>query len=293
MGEPWFGTPSWSVVEELSEAAGRDVGGLLRHAGAEALRATSNAQVATFALCLVILDAAARAGFDLSPRDVGAVAGHSLGEYTALVATGALDRRSAMTLVAERAAAMQEAADACPGTMAAVIGLELPQVGDACEGVPNAWVANDNATGQVVVAGTPDGVTEAGSRATALGARRVIPLPVGGAFHTPLMAQAQPRLDRALMDAPIAAPEIPLVANVDASAHKLPDELRSSLSAQLCNLVRWRESLLALADAGADTFVELGPGSELSGMVKRTVPGAARVNVSAPGDLSYLAASSL
>ncbi len=284
MGQPWKGHPSWQVAERLSGVCGRDVAALLLDADAETLRATRNAQLATFALSLVILDAARREGLPRGP--VVAVAGHSLGEYTALVAAGAVTEEEATRLVAERGEAMEAAAAANPGTMAAVLGLDSDAVAAACDGVEGAWVANDNAPGQVVIAGTNAGVEEAGGRAKQLGAKRVMALPVGGAFHSPLMSPAQGRLDDALARAAFSPPSVPVVANVDAGAHHDAEGWPWRLGAQLCQPVRWRESLLALDDLGARAFVELGPGTELSGMVKRTVDGSRRFNVATPDDLA-------
>jgi [acyl-carrier-protein] S-malonyltransferase len=287
MGRPWADDPSWSLVAALGEICGRDVGALLLDADADTLRATRNAQIATFALSLVILDAARRRGLD--GADVTAVAGHSLGEYTALVAAGAVSDDEGARLVTERGEAMQHAAEIRPGTMAAVLGLESDGVDAACEGVDEAWVANDNAPGQVVIAGTAAGVEEAGSRAKELGAKRVMALPVGGAFHTPLMSAAQDRLDAALRTARFRPPSTPVVANVDAVAHGDDEGWRTRLGDQLCQPVRWRESLLALRALGVRHFIELGPGTELSGMVKRTVEGAGRLHVATPEDLPGLA----
>ncbi len=285
MGLPWQDHPAWSEVARLSEATGRDVAWLLVEADAETLRATRNAQLAAYALSLVVLRAARANGLSESP--VAAVAGHSLGEYTALVAAGALDSEGGALLVCARGDAMQSAADAGPGTMAAVLGLELDLVAQACAGVDDAWPANDNAPGQVVIAGTAAGIEKAGAAAKELGAKRVMPLPVGGAFHSPLMAPAQTGLDEALRQASFRAANVDVVANVDAATHREGwDDL---LSRQLVSPVRWRESLLTLAGIGVTHFLELGPGTELSGMVKRTVDGSERANVATPEDLDRLA----
>jgi [acyl-carrier-protein] S-malonyltransferase len=284
MGEPWTDHPAWALVERVSEAAGRDVAGLLTEADAETLRATRNAQLATFCASALALRAARASGVEYLP--VAAVAGHSLGEYTALLAAGAATLEAAAALVARRGEAMQGAAEANPGTMAAVLGLDIEQVARACEAVEGAWPANDNAPGQVVIAGTAEGVAAAGEAAKALGAKRVLPLPVGGAFHSPLMAPAQGPLDEALAGAPLGAADVDVVANVDASPHR--DGFAGLLSRQLASPVRWRESLLALRSMGVTHYLELGPGAELSGMVKRTVADSVRMNVSAPGDLDRL-----
>lgn len=290
MGLPWRDHPSWELVGRISEAAGRDVARLLVDAGAEELRATRNAQLATFALSLTVLDAARSGPLAEAPTSQWkAAAGHSLGEYTALVAAGALDFQEGALLVNARGDAMQAAADARPGTMAAVLGLAPGTLLEICSGTEGAWVANDNAPGQIVIAGTHEGVQAAGERASAAGAKRVIPLQVGGAFHTPLMASAQASLQAALGSARFRAPACPVASNVDGGLHV--DGFAALLSAQLCSPVRWRESLEALGRDGPTLFVELGPGTELSGMVRRTVPDAARANVARPEDLAGLEAA--
>jgi [acyl-carrier-protein] S-malonyltransferase len=286
MGAPWRDTPSWRVVEEVSDASGRDVGTLLLDADAETLKSTRNAQLAAFALSLAALDGARAGGLDRVA--LGVMAGHSLGEYTALVAGGILSVADGARLVAERGEAMQAASDVNPGTMAAVIGMQPDELADVCAGVDGAWVANDNAPGQVVVAGTGAGVEAASEAARRAGAKRVIPLVVGGAFHTPLMKPAQGRLDAAVSSARFAASQVAVVTNVDAGVHT--GDFAPLLSAQLCSPVRWRQSLLQMAEGGVDRFLELGPGAELSGMVKRTVPSAARANVASPGDTAVLEA---
>jgi [acyl-carrier-protein] S-malonyltransferase len=257
---------------------------LLVEADAGTLTETRNAQLAAFTLGLVILDAARRA----TPGDVPvtAYAGHSLGEYTALVAAGALDATHGSRLVRERGEAMREAASREPGTMIAVLGLDLDQVAEACASVDGAWVANDNAPGQVVVAGTLPGVAAAGRAAEQIGAKRVLSLPVGGAFHSPLMRPAVPRLEAALSEAPLRPSGTAVVTNVDAAPHR--DGWARLLSEQVVAPVRWRDSLVAMAGLGVTNFVELGPGTELSGMTKRTVAGAQRASVATPGDLDGL-----
>jgi [acyl-carrier-protein] S-malonyltransferase len=284
MGVPWRDHPAWEVVDRLTEATGRDLAGLLIEADADTLTATRNAQLAAFGLSLVILEAARRAG--LEDQTARAMAGHSLGEYTALVAAGALPAEDGARLVAARGEAMQLAADREPGTMAAVLGLASDLVAQACRSAEGAWPANDNAPGQIVIAGTVDGVAAAGEAAKGLGAKRVLPLAVGGAFHTRLMAPARDRLDAALAGAAFTPAAVDVVANVDAGAHRegWPD----LLSAQLVSPVRWRESLLTLSGLGVTHFLELGPGSELSGMVKRTVEESTRAHVAGPEDLDPL-----
>jgi [acyl-carrier-protein] S-malonyltransferase len=285
MGAPWVDTASWAVVGRLSEVLGRDLAGLLLDADTETLLATRNAQAATFALSLVALDRVRSLGLI-----AGAVAGHSLGEYTALVAGAVLSDDAAMQLVAARGEAMQTASEANPGTMAAVLGASPEAVGAACIVVDGVWVANDNAPGQVVVAGTYAGIDAVEEPAKKGGATRVMPLAVGGAFHSPLMKPAQEPLDAVLRTAPFGDAKVPVVTNVDAVA-RTSGEWAVPLSAQLCQPVRWRESLLALTDLGITTFVEIGPGDALTGMVKRTVSGANRYAVATPEAADALAAA--
>lgn len=281
MGAPWSATPSWAVVGTISDVLHRDVGTLLVDADAPTLQATRNAQVAAFALGAVQLDAARRAGWTWE-----VTAGHSLGEYTALVAAGALTLEEASRLVGERAEAMQSAADAAPGTMSAILGLEADAVAACCEEAGGGvWVANDNAPGQIVVAGTAEGVAAAAAAAKARGGK-ALPLSVGGAFHTPLMAAAHERLDLALGTAAFADAEAVVVTNVDAAPHRSAHDFRHLLSAQLCAPVRWRESVLRMEEMGVGRLVELGPGGVLSGMVKRISPGMERVTIATPDEIT-------
>lgn len=284
MGEPWRDHESWELVAEASEACGRDVEHLLLDADAETLKQTRNSQLSTFVLSLVVLDAVERTG--LQPA---LAAGHSLGEYTALTATGTLSFEDGVRLVAERGEAMQVAAEQQEGTMAAVLGLDDDQVDIACASVDaDVWVANFNAPGQVVIAGSPDGVERAGAAARDLGAKRVMALPVGGAFHTPYMAPARDRLRKALEEVDFRGPNVPVVANVDARPHPDGADWQRLLGAQLISPVRWRATLHTLEDLGATTLVELGPGTVLTGMAKRTVKALATANVAGPDDVDGL-----
>jgi [acyl-carrier-protein] S-malonyltransferase len=284
VGAPWVDHPSWELVSEATDVAGRDVGRLLLAAGADELRQTRHAQLSTFVASLVVLDAVERLG--VTPI---ALAGHSLGEYTALVAAGVLSFEDGVRLVAARGDAMQSAADERAGTMAAVLGLDDEAVAVACAKVDgDVWVANYNAPGQVVIAGCPEAIERAGAAAKALGAKKVLPVAVSGAFHTPFMAPARDRVRKAIAGADLRDGDTPVFANVDAAAHVAADDWSSLLAAQLCSPVRWRQTLHAMAEAGCATFVELGPGSVLSGLAKRTVDGAKPLAVSTPDDLDRL-----
>ena len=284
MGRPWAGEESWELVGEASEIAERDLGRLLLDGDADELKDTRNAQLCTFVSSLVVLDAIERTGLDAM-----FCAGHSLGEYTALVATGALSFDEGVQLVAERAEAMHAAGQDQPGTMSAVLGLDDDEVEIACRRADSdVWVANFNAPGQVVIAGSPEGVASAAAHAKELGAKKVMPLPVSGAFHTPFMAPARDRLRKAIAEAKPRDTDVPVISNVDALAHDKGDDWASLLSAQLCSPVRWRQCLLALADEGVTTLVELGPGGVLTGMAKRTIPNVTAISVSTPDEVDSL-----
>ncbi|MCB0982019.1 MAG: ACP S-malonyltransferase [Acidimicrobiaceae bacterium] len=284
MGRPWADHDSWELVEEASEVAERDVARLLLDADADELKDTRNAQLTTFVSSLMVLDAVERLGIEPS-----FCAGHSLGEYTALTATGALSFDDGVRLVSERADAMHHAGQDNPGTMAAVLGLDDDQVEVACRRADSdVWVANFNAPGQVVIAGSPDGVAAASAVAKELGAKKVMPLQVSGAFHTPFMTPARDRLRKAIAEASPRDTEVPVVSNVDSLPHANGAEWSSLLSAQLSSPVRWKHCLLTLAEAGVKDFAELGPGGVLTGMAKRTVEGARTISVATPEDLDKL-----
>lgn len=284
MGRPWADHDSWELVAEASEVAERDVARLLLDADADELRDTRNAQLTTFVSSLMVLDAVERLGIEPS-----FCAGHSLGEYTALTATGALGFDEGVRLVCERADAMHHAGNDNVGTMAAVLGLDDDQVEVACRRADSeVWVANFNAPGQVVIAGSPEGVAAASLVAKELGAKKVMPLQVSGAFHTPFMAPARDRLRKAIADANPRDTEVPVISNVDSLAHDAGAEWSSLLSAQLSSPVRWKHCLLMMSELGVRDFVELGPGGVLTGMAKRTVDGARTISVSTPDELDKL-----
>ncbi len=284
MGQPWVDHPSWEVVGEASEVAGRDLARLLLEADHDELTLTANAQLATYVLSLVVLDAIERVGIEPT-----SCAGHSLGEYTALTASGALGFEDGVRLVVERGEAMHHTAEERVGTMAAILGADDDTVEAACQRAEGeVWVANYNAPSQVVIAGTPDAVAVAGGIAKELGARRVMAFPVAGAFHTALMAPARARLRKALADTPFTDPEIPVVANVDARVHPTAEEWPALLSAQLCSPIRWRQSLATLAELGATQLVEVGPGGVLTGLTRRTLPDAQALAVASPDDLGVM-----
>jgi [acyl-carrier-protein] S-malonyltransferase len=288
MGEVWRASSAWEVVERAESALGQPLGHLLLDASAADLGRTREAQLAVLLTSLMAWEAV-RDALDEAPI---AFAGHSLGQITALIASGALSLEDGVRLAAERAECTQAAADARPGRMAALLGASLDQAEAASAGATSAgrtaWVANDNAPGQVVIGGTPKGVEAAADRARHLGVKRVMPLKVGAAFHTPLMAPAAAHLLDRLSDTTFAAPSAPVVANTDAAAHSGADGWPERLSSHLVSPVRWRESLETLAALGARTFLEVGPGAVLSGLARRTLPGVTTRNVAAPSDVPLL-----
>lgn len=201
------------------------------------------------------------------------VAGHSLGEFSALVASGALCFDDGLRLVAARANAMQKACEANPGTMAAIIGLSDEQVEEVCAEVSKGGKvvvpANYNCPGQLVISGDVEAVNEACEKLKAAGAKRALPLKVGGAFHSPLMQPAKDELQAAIEKTTISAPKCPVYQNVDAKPHTDAAEIKANLIAQLTSPVRWTKSVQNMIADGADDFTECGPGKALQGMIGR------------------------
>ncbi len=284
MGASWQSHPSWELVEEASDASGRDVAHLLLEADDEELRHTRNSQLSTYVMSMMVLDAVERTGIEPAFH-----AGHSLGEYSALTAAGTLSFEDGVVLVTERGNAMQAAADDQDGTMAAVLGLDDDKVEMACQRTDgDVWVANYNAPGQVVIAGSPEAIEAAAVQAKELGAKRVMPIKVGGAFHTPFMAPARDRLKKAIVDVELRSPNRPVFANVDALPHPAGEDWAQLMGAQLTSPVRWRQTLHNLEEAGATVMLELGPGTVLTGMAKRTLSNSSNISVSSPGDVDQL-----
>ncbi len=284
MGAPWRDHPSWELVAEASEASERDVEHLLLHADEDELRQTRNSQLSTYVLSMIVLDAIERIGVEPAFH-----AGHSLGEYSALTAAGVLSFSAGVQLVTERGNAMQAAAEETEGTMAAVLGLDDDKVDTACRRIDgDVWVANYNAPGQVVIAGDPTSLAEAGEAAKEMGAKRVMPIKVGGAFHTPFMAPARDRLRKSLSETDLRAANRPVFANIDGEPHQAAEDWANLLGSQLTNPVLWRKTLHALDDAGTTVFLELGPGTVLTGLVKRTLKGATRLGVNSPAEVDGL-----
>ena len=284
MGASWLDHPSWELIEEASDATNVDIADLLLNADDDLLRETQNAQLATFVLSMLILDAVERLGLDSTGH-----AGHSLGEYSALTASGALDFSDAARLVGIRGNAMKKAIEEKPGTMAAVLGLEDTAVEDLCAEIADeVWIANYNSPGQLVIAGTNSAIEKASDLAKKIGAKKVTQLSVSGAFHTPLMNAARVELSEAIENTDIRPPSGIVVANVDGVAHENPETWRALLSAQLCSPVRWTQSLTTLLTMNFSTFIEIGPGKVLTGLTKRANSDTKRLNINKPNDLDQL-----
>jgi [acyl-carrier-protein] S-malonyltransferase len=281
MGAPWRDHVAWEVVERAEAAFGEPLAPLLLDAPAETLARTREAQLAVLLTSLVAWTAVR----DHLPAPV-AFAGHSLGQVTALIAAGALPLEDGVRFAARRAELTQRAADAHPGRMAALLGATVEQAEDACTAAPDAcWVANDNAPGQVVIAGTPEGVDAGCARAKEIGVKRATPLKVGGAFHTPLMQDAADALRAELVSVPLTTPVAPVLSNQDARAYEDADGWRDRLSVHVTVPVRWRESMATMVDLGATAFVEVGHGAMLAGLAKRTTPDTPVLGVGTPDEV--------
>ena len=279
-----------AVFDEVDEALGQKLSEVMWGGPEDALTLTANAQPALMAVSLATMRVLEARGFDLA-ASASFVAGHSLGEYSALAAAGSLDIGTAARLLRVRGDAMQNAVPVGQGAMAALLGLEFDAAAEVAEAAAQGEIcqaANDNAPGQVVVSGHLAAVERAIEIAKAKGARRAVMLPVSAPFHCSLMAPAADKMAEALASAEIRAPKVPLVANVLARPISDPDEIRTRLVEQVTGTVRWRESVTWLAENGVDTFVEVGTGKVLTGMVKRIAKEAAGIAVNTPEDIDAL-----
>ena len=256
-----------AMFEQADAVLGFGITELMFNGTMEDLTQTKVTQPAIFVHSVI---KAASLGTEFQPD---MVAGHSLGEFSALVAAGALKFEDGLRLVAERALAMQDACDAEPSTMAAILGLSDEQVEQICAATPGVVVpANYNSPGQLVISGARAAVEAACAACSAAGAKRALILPVGGAFHSPLMEPARARLAGALDSVSIQAPRCPIYQNVVAAPVSDPEAIRANLKAQLTGSVRWTQSVLAMVHDGATNFYEVGPGKALQGMIKKIAP---------------------
>ena len=252
------------MFEKANQILGFSITDIMFAGTAEELKQTKVTQPAIF-LHSVILSKAL--GDQFNPQ---MVAGHSLGEFSALVAAGALSFEDGLTLVSKRAMAMQKACEMNPSTMAAIIALPDNVVEEVCASIPGVVVpANYNCPGQLVISGSNEAIDAACAKLTEAGAKRALKLNVGGAFHSPLMEPARVELEAAIQAAPFKAPICPVYQNVDAKPHTDPAEIKTNLIAQLTAPVRWTQIVQNMIADGATSFTELGPGTVLQGLIKK------------------------
>ena len=264
------------LFDRANDILGFDITHIMFEGTADDLKATKVTQPAIFLHSTIL----AACTDDFRPD---MVAGHSLGEFSALAAAGAMSFDDALRLVAIRAEEMQKCCEAVSGTMAAIIGMPDAAVEEICAAVDGIVIAaNYNCDGQLVISGEKAAVEEACAKMKEAGAKRALPLAVSGAFHSPLMEPARLELGKAIEATPIMEPICPVYQNVTASAETDPARIKSNLLAQLTSPVRWTQSVKAMLADGADTFVELGPGTVLQGLVKR-ISGAVGVEVAIEG----------
>ena len=282
------------VFEEVDAALGETLTRVIWEGPAETLMLTENAQPALMAVSLAAMRVLeTEAGVDLA-RDARFVAGHSLGEYSALAAAGALSIADTARLLRIRGRAMQKAVPVGTGAMAALLGLDFEQAvtvaGEAAEDQV-CQAANDNGGGQVVVSGDKAAVERAVELAKARGAKRAMMLPVSAPFHCTLMQPAADAMAAALAGVTVKSPVVPVVANVLARPIRDPADIVDALVAQVTGTVRWRDSIAFMADAGVTQFYEVGAGKVLSGLVRRVAEGASGVSIGTPDDVAAFKAS--
>jgi [acyl-carrier-protein] S-malonyltransferase len=282
--------PARDLFDEIDDALSQRLSRLMFEGPEDELTLTENAQPALLAASLAVVRVLESDGFEIG-RHAAYVAGHSLGEYSALAAAGALSVGDAARLVKRRGQAMQKAVPVGVGAMAALLGVDMETVrgitAAACDGQVCA-VANDNGPGQIVVSGHREAVERAVALAAAQGARRSIMLPVSAPFHSPLMAPAAEIMEEALAETRIDAPLAPVVANVTAAPTSDPAEIRDLLVAQVTQMVRWRESVEALAADSVEEIVEVGAGRVLAGLVKRIDRTLPAISVGTPDEVEAL-----
>ncbi len=281
MGAAWRDRPEWIRVVDRAEAAlGEPLSRLLLDADADELCRTRNAQLAVLLSSLIVWEA-----IKARVEPVG-FAGHSLGQVSALIASGVFDFDDGIRFAAIRAERTQAAADATPGVMAALLGATLEQAEAGCLAAPDScWIANDNAPGQVVLAGTPAGLEAGTAAAKRAGARTARPLAVGGAFHTPLMQPAADALAADLAGVHLRAPSAPVVSNDDGLPYPDGESWRDRSARHVASPVVWRLVQPALVDLGATRMLEIGHGSMLAALAKRTIPDVTVIGVAVPDDV--------
>ena len=273
LAEKYPSAKAWFA--RANAALGYDLAGICFNGPEAALTQTENAQPGIFLVSWVCFELLKE---QMPNLKFDATAGLSLGEFTALTAAGAMSFEDGLRVVRQRGKFMQEACDATKGGMAAIIGLDEAPTREVCAEA-GAALANLNCPGQLVISGATEKITKACELAKARGAKRALPLPVAGAYHSPLMASAQPKLVAELATAKISAPIVPVISNVTAQAHGAPPEISAKLVEQVCASVLWETSMRALLAQGFTRFIELGPGTALSGFMKRIDKTATMLNV--------------
>jgi len=266
MGKDLYGSSSIAkeLFEQANEILGFRITNLMFEGEDDDLKQTKVTQPAIFLHSTIL---AKTLGDSFTPD---MVAGHSLGEFSALVANGCLNFEDGLKLVYKRALAMQKACEANPSTMAAIIGLEDKVVEDVCSDIPEVVVpANYNSPGQIVISGSNEGIDKAIAKLAEKGAKRAIKLPVGGAFHSPLMEPAKVELAEAINSTSFKDPICQVYQNVTTVGTKNPEEIKQNLIAQLTAPVKWTQSIQNMINDGADTFIEVGPGKVLQGLIKK------------------------
>ena len=272
------------VFQEADEALQFSLSRLCFEGPEDELRQTINAQPAIMTVSIACLRAASEVNHTVSPSFV---AGHSLGEYTALVAANVLGFADAIRLVRERGRLMQKAGEIKPGGMAAVIGLDEAVLREICR-ESGAEIANFNCSGQIVISGSKEALARAMELAKARDARRVIPLQVSGAFHSTLMQPTIEGLSQAIAQINFRTPEVPIVVNSTAQPVTTAEGVKEELLRQLCNCVQWQPSVEYMVEEGVSTFIEIGPGQVLSGLIKRISDKVQVLNMSDPESIKAL-----
>jgi len=267
-----------AVFEQADEALGFPLSRLCFEGPEDELRQTINAQPAIVTVSFACLEAtrSVSAGNSLPPPRF--VAGHSLGEYTALAAAGVLDFATTVYLARERGRLMHEAGQITPGGMTAMIGLDAPLLAEVCEQT-GARIANINCPGQIVISGAEENLNQAMDLAKAKGAYRAIPLQVSGAFHTPLMQPAVDGMTEIIATLSFSDPVVPIIGNTTAQPLTTAEAIKQELLEQLCNCIQWQRSVEYMVGDGVSTFIELGPGKVLAGLIKRIDKGVKIVNI--------------
>ena len=276
------------TLEEADDALGQNLSRLIAEGPADELTLTENAQPALMALSMAVLRVLETDGGINLAGSCAFVAGHSLGEYSALAAARSFGLADTARLLKIRGQAMQKAVPVGEGGMAALLGAELDQAQEIADAAAEGEIcspANDNAPGQIVLSGAMAAIDRAIELAGERGIRRCIKLPVSAPFHCAMMAPAAAVMKKALAEIDLIRPLVPVVANVTAAAAENPDDIRRLLTEQVTAMVRWRESVLSMRDAGVDTLIELGAGKVLSGLTKRIDRDMTAMNVETPDDV--------